>query len=198
VKALTRFGLFQIAVHLGAWLPLLWLIGDAAAGRLSVNPIQDLTLRTGKTALALLTLSLAATPANALFRFRPAIKARRALGLYAFGYALLHLGIFVGLDYGFDFGLIGLELVEKRFVLAGFAAFLILLPLAITSTRGWQRRLGRRWKRLHRWVYIAAILAAAHYIWLDKDHAGEPLIWAGGIALLLLIRLRKRLLMINH
>lgn len=188
--SLPRFTKFQLLVHAGAWLPLLLLIWDAFAGNLSFNPIQDITLRTGKTALVLLVLSLAATPANTLFGFRQAIKVRRPLGVYAFMYAVLHLAIFVGLDYGFDFRIIWLELVEKRYVLAGFAAFLILLPLALTSTKGWQKRLGRRWKSLHKWVYLAGVLVAVHFIWLDKDHAGEPVFWAAGIALLLIARIK--------
>ncbi len=190
-----KFTKLQLAVHVGALLPLALLIWDASQQNLTANPIQAITLRTGKAALVLLMLSLAATPANVLFGFKQALKARRALGLYAFGYAALHLLIFVGLDYGFDLRLIALELVEKRYVLAGSSAFLILLPLAVTSTQGWQRRLKRGWKRLHNLVYLAGILVIVHYIWLTKNHRGEPLVWAAILAVLLLLRLpaiRKR------
>lgn len=141
-----RFTKFQIFVHIVALLPLVILIIGALRGNLTYNPIQAATLRTGKTAMILLVASLACTPVNTVFGFTPAIKVRRALGLYAFLYALVHFSIYVGVDYGFDLQLILLELSEKRYVLVGFAAFLILLPLAITSTKGWQRRMKKNWK----------------------------------------------------
>ena len=184
-----KFTKFQLLVHLGALLPLALLVWDIVQGNLSVNPIQDITFRTGKTALALLVLTLAATPANTIFGFRRAIKVRRALGLYAFLYASIHFLIFIGLDYGFDFRLLWLELVEKRYVLVGSAALLILLPLAITSTRGWQRRLGKTWKTLHKWVYLAGILVIVHYAWVQKADIRQPLLWGGIVALLLAARI---------
>ncbi|MEZ4770095.1 MAG: protein-methionine-sulfoxide reductase heme-binding subunit MsrQ [Caldilineales bacterium] len=184
----VRFTKFQIFVHIAALLPLVVLIIDALRGNLTVNPIQEATFRTGKTAMILLVASLACTPANTVFGFTPAIKVRRALGLYAFLYALVHFSIYVGVDYGFDLRLILLELEEKRYVLVGFAAFLILLPLALTSTKGWQRRLKKTWKKLHRWVYAAGALVMVHYIWVQKSDIREPLLWAGVLGLLLLLR----------
>lgn len=184
-----RFTKFQILVHVAALLPLVILIIDALRGGLTVNPIQEATLRTGKTAMVLLVLSLACTPASTVFGFTPAIKVRRALGLYAFLYALVHFSIYIGVDYGFDLRLILLELSEKRYVLVGFAAFLILLPLAITSTKGWQRRMKKNWKKLHRWVYAAGILVMFHFVWVQKTDIREPLIWAGILAVLLILRI---------
>jgi len=143
----------RIAVHVGSLVPLAVLIWDYFQNRLTVNPIQAMTFRTGKTALVLLMLSLACTPVNTLLGFKSALKVRRALGLYAFMYAALHFSIFVGLDYGFDPVLLQEAIFEKRYALVGLAAGLIMLPLAITSTRGWMKRLGQRWKYLHRWVY---------------------------------------------
>jgi sulfoxide reductase heme-binding subunit YedZ len=180
----------RIAVHIGALIPLALLAFDALTGRLSVNPIQDITLRTGKPALVLLVLSLACTPANTVFGFAPALKMRRALGLYGFLYVALHLSTFVGLDYGLDWTVIQQAIVEKPFVLAGLAAFLLLVPLAITSTRGWQRRLGRRWRRLHLLVYVIVPLAVLHFALLVKSVVGrpEPLLW--GVAVLGLLALR--------
>lgn len=172
---LLKLSPFQWIVHLGALTPLVVLILDALRDNLTVNPIQDITFRTGKTALVLLVLSLAATPINTMFGFRPALKVRRALGLYAFLYVSLHFLIFIGLDYAFDQGLIYEAILEKRYALVGFAAGLVLLPLAITSTKGWMKRLGKNWKRLHRLVYLAALLAAVHYIWLVKSDIREPL-----------------------
>ncbi len=186
----------RIAVHIACLIPLAVLIGDFATNNLTVNPIQEATERTGKTALIVLVLSLACSPLKTLFGFTPALALRRPLGLYAFFYAACHLTIFVAVDYGFDLTLIGEAVVEKRYVLAGFSAFLLLLPLAITSTKGWMRRLGARWKRLHRLVYVAAGLAILHYVWLVKADIREPLLYGAAVAGLLLLRLpwlRRRL-----
>jgi len=182
---LPRFSLLQWVVHAGSWIPLSLILLDYFRGNLTANPIQDITFRTGKAALVLLVLSLGATPANTLLGFRAALKVRRALGLYAFMYVTLHLLIFVGLDYVFDWSLIREAIFDKRYALVGFAAWMILLPLAITSTKGWMRRLGKVWKQLHRLVYLAACLAVIHYVWLVKADTREP--WAfGGIVLFLL------------
>jgi len=186
---LPRLTKIQVLAHACSWLSLAWILWDVMAGNLSVNPIQDVTRRTGKTALVLLVLSLAATPANTIFGFRPALKVRRALGLYAFFYASLHFLIFVGLDYGFDLALIQEAVLEKRYALVGFTAFLLLLPLAVTSTKGWMRRLGKRWKRLHRLVYVAAGLVVVHYIWLVKSDIRQPLLFGAIILFLLVARL---------
>jgi sulfoxide reductase heme-binding subunit YedZ len=179
----------RITVHVGVLIPLAVLIWGYFNNQLTVNPIQAITLRTGKTALILLVLSLACTPANTLLGFRPALKVRRALGLYAFLYAALHFIVFVGLDYGFDPVLLKEAIFEKRYALVGFAAFLILLPLAITSTKGWMKRLGRIWKTLHRWVYLAALLVIVHFVWLVKADIREPLIYGAIVLLLLVMRI---------
>ncbi len=184
-----RFTPFQLVVHAAALAPLAALAWDAAMGNLSVNPIQDLTFRTGKAALVLLVFSLACTPLNTLFGFRQALKVRRALGLYAFMYAALHLLIFSVLDYGLDLRLIWSQTLEKRYIYIGFAAFLILLPLAITSTRGWQRRLGKTWRTLHKFVYAAGVLVIIHYTWVVKSDVRQPLAWGALVALLLALRL---------
>ncbi len=183
-----RFSPFQAFVHLAAWIPLALLVTDGLTGRLSVNPIQDLTFRTGKTAMVLLLLSLSCTPLAVWLGFRQALKVRRALGLYAFAYATLHFGVYLGVDYGFDLRLIAWELSEKRYVLVGFAAFLLLVPLAITSTRGWQRRLRHRWKTLHKAVYPAAVLVMVHYVWVQKADVRQPLVFSAVLLLLLVLR----------
>lgn len=175
--------------HLGALFPLAWLLWDYFTDGLTVNPIQDITFRTGKAALILLVLSLACTPLNILFGWRSVLPLRKPLGLYAFLYVSLHFLIFVGLDYGFDGDLLYEAIFEKRYALVGFVAFLILLPLALTSTQGWMRRLGKNWKRLHRWVYLAGLLAVVHYVWLVKSDIREPLVYGGIVAVLLLLRL---------
>ncbi len=183
-----KFTKFQIAVHIGSLIPLALLIWDYFNDHLTVNPIQAITFRTGKTALVLLVLALACTPLNTLFGFREALKVRRALGLYAFLYACLHLLTFVWLDYGLDLGLIFDAVAKKRYALVGFTAFLLLLPLAVTSTRGWQKRLGKNWKALHRLVYMAAPLVVVHYVWLVKADIRQPLAFGAVVLLLLLAR----------
>jgi methionine sulfoxide reductase heme-binding subunit len=175
-------------VHLLSLFPVLWLIWDGFTGRLSVNPIQDLTLRTGEAALILLVACLACTPLSLVTGWKWPLGLRKPLGLYSFFYVCLHVVIFVALDYGLDPGLIGAAVVEKRYVLAGFTAFLLLLPLALTSTRGAQRRLKRNWKLLHRLIYPAALLAVLHFLWLAKVWR-EPMIYLALVLVLLAMRL---------
>jgi sulfoxide reductase heme-binding subunit YedZ len=184
--ALPKFTLFQVAVHIGALLPLILLVINWSQDNLTFNPIQALELRTGKYALVLLLLSLSCTPINTVFGFRQVLKVRRPLGLYAFMYASIHFLVFIGLDYEFDLVLLQEAIFEKRYALIGFAAGLILLALALTSTRGWMKRLGRTWTKIHKFVYLAGILVIIHYVWLVKSDIREPLIY-GGILLLLLI-----------
>jgi sulfoxide reductase heme-binding subunit YedZ len=188
----------RIATHIGALTPLAVLSWDYWQGRLSVNPIQDITLRTGKVALVFLVLSLACTPVNSVFGYKPALRLRRPLGLYAFMYAGLHLLIFIGLDYGFDSVLIREAILEKRYALVGFGAFLVLLPLAVTSTKGWMRRLGKLWKRLHRAVYVAALLAVVHFVWLVKSDIREPLLFGAAVVVLLLLRISPIRRSVSH
>jgi sulfoxide reductase heme-binding subunit YedZ len=178
----------QILVHVAALLPLAWLIWAYWQGLFIIDPVLEITTRTGKTALILLILSLACTPIRTIFGFKQVLRLRRPLGLYAFMYAGLHFLTFVGLDYGFDLDLIGQAIFDQRYVLVGFAAGLLLLLLAITSTRGWQKRLGKNWKRLHRLVYLAGILAVLHFLWLVKD-IREPLRYGAVVALLLVVRI---------
>jgi sulfoxide reductase heme-binding subunit YedZ len=183
-----KFDWLRLLAHAGALVPLATLVFDAVTDRLSVNPIQDITFRTGRSALVLLVLSLACTPANTVLGLKRALSVRRALGVYACLYAGLHFLTFVYLDYGLDLELIGQTIAEKRYVLVGFAAFLILLPMALTSTKGWMKRLGKRWKVLHRGVYLAAPLAVIHFVWLVKSDISEPARF--GIVVLVLLGLR--------
>jgi sulfoxide reductase heme-binding subunit YedZ len=188
-----------------ALTPLVLLIWDYTQDRLSADPIREITLRTGRYALTTLTLSLACTPVYSLLRRigdkhlqgirRQVMQVRRPLGLYAFLYAGLHLLTFVGLDYGFALGLVVEEIRGKRFIQIGLTAFLILVPLAITSTQGWRKRLGRRWKRLHRLAYLAALFAVLHFVWLVKADLRRPLTYGAVVVLLLVARVpwtRKR------
>ncbi|MEE8420260.1 MAG: protein-methionine-sulfoxide reductase heme-binding subunit MsrQ, partial [Dehalococcoidales bacterium] len=179
----------RILVHGAALLPLAALLLDFSQGQLTANPIQEITLRTGRTALILLTMSLAVTPINIVFGLGQLIPFRRTLGLYAFFYACLHLLTFIGLDYRFDFGLMLADVGGKRFVLAGLAAFFSLLILAATSTEGWRKRLGKNRGRLHRLAYLAAALAITHFFWQVKIDYSRPLLYGSVVAVLLLARL---------
>lgn len=186
---LLRTHWLRIIVHIGAWIPLAVIVADALSNRLGAEPIREIILRTGKTALILLILSLACTPANSWLGFRDALRVRRALGLYAFMYATLHLLVFIGVDYAFDWSLLYDAVFERPYALVGLAAFLILLPIAITSTQGWMKRLGRTWTRLHRGVYIAALLVIVHFVWSVKLDVREPLMYGAIVVALLILRL---------
>jgi sulfoxide reductase heme-binding subunit YedZ len=193
---LPKFTIFQAAVHIGALLPLILLIINWSQDNLTFNPIQALELRTGKYALILLLLSLACTPINTIFGFSQVLKVRRPLGLYAFLYASIHFLVFIGLDYQFDLVLLQEAIFEKRYALVGFAAGLILLALALTSTRGWMKRLGRTWTKIHKFVYLAGILVIIHYVWLVKSDIREPIIYGSILLFLLIARIpyvRKKL-----
>lgn len=178
----------RILVGMGALVPLAWLAWDYWQGLLFIDPVREITTRTGKTALILLLLTLAVTPIMMLLGWKRGARMRRALGLYASFYTSLHFFTFIGLDYRFDLGLIQRAILDQRYVLAGTAAGLLMLPLAVTSTKGWQKRLGKNWKRLHRLVYAAGVLAVLHFLWLVKD-AREPLRYATAVAILLAFRL---------
>ena len=177
-----------LTVSLATLAPLACIAWRYAQGRFVVDPVRQITTITGKTALIMLLLTLAVTPARRILGLRTLAPARRVLGLAAFGYAALHLLIYAGWDYGFNLALLGPALVSQRFIVAGLAAFVLMLPLAITSTAGWMRRLGRRWSRLHWLVYPAAGLVIGHFLWLRKDPR-EPLRYGGALALLFVLRI---------
>jgi len=183
-------------MHLGAWLPLIILILDALNDNLTFNPIQAATQRTGDTAIILLGLSLACTPLSTYFQWKDAIKLRRPLGLYAFLYAAIHFALFVAVDFGFDVNLIAREFVEKRYLWAGLPAFIILLALAATSFKWFMKRLGKRWKQLHKLIYLGAMLVVVHLAFVIKGDlftlsgdVWKPLVAAITIGVLLIARL---------
>ena len=180
----------RILLHICALLPLVMLFYDLGYENLSANPIQDITIRTGKPALVFLVLVLSITPVRKWFGLHSLLQFRRTLGLYAFMYASLHLLVFVGLDYGFDIELLQSSVFKKPYVILGLIAYLTLVPLAITSTHSWIRRLGKYWKMLHRLVYLTGLLAVSHYIWAVKSDIRQPLIFAAVICVMLLARVR--------
>ncbi len=167
-----------------AFAPALLLGWRALDDGLGANPVEEMTHFTGIWALRMLVACLSVTPLRRLGLVLLA-PARRILGLAACGWATVHISIYLALDLGFDFGFVLEDIVERPYITVGFSAWLVLMTLALTSTRGWQRRLGRRWVRLHRAVYPAAILAALHFIWLVKADLREPAFYAGMVAVLL-------------
>jgi sulfoxide reductase heme-binding subunit YedZ len=191
-----RISPLQILVHLAGWTPLALLVFAALTNNLTANPIQLIEQRTGLTALTFLILSLACTPLASLFGWKQLIQRRKALGNYGFLYAFLHVFTFFVIDYGFDLATIWKDVGRKPYVLLGMAAFLMLLPLAVTSFGYWQRRLGKNWKRLHRLVYVIAPLVVLHFFLVVKGdfsrlqgNLAQPLIYGVVIVVLLILRL---------
>ena len=158
--------------------PTLVLIWDSVTGGLSVNPVEDITHRTGDWALRFLLLTLAISPFRWLSGWNGAMRYRRMLGLFTFWYASLHFSTYIVFDHFFDIRSITDDVIERKYVTAGFLAFILLLPLAVTSTQGWIRRLGKRWLVLHRLVYVAAVAGVVHFLWLVKLETSEPLVYA--------------------
>jgi len=178
----------KLLVFTLALVPFLWLATRAFTDRLSANPIEDITLTTGIWALRFLVITLAITPLRRVTGWNRAIQYRRMLGLFAFFYAVLHVSTWVVLDLFFAWDLILIDIAKRPFITVGMAAFAAMVPLAVTSTRGWIRRLGRRWQLLHRLVYVSAIAAAVHYLWKVKVMVGSPVYYAAIVAALLLFR----------
>lgn len=182
----------RVAVFALCLIPLAWLLFDAVTGGLGANPVEAITHRTGWWALTLLMTSLAITPARRVTGWNDLIRFRRMLGLFAFFYATLHVLVYFGLDQLFAFDYLLEDIAERPYITVGFTAWLLLVPLAVTSTRGWVRRLGKRWRTLHRLVYVSAALGVVHFLWLVKADTREPLIYAGILAVLLGARLVPR------
>ncbi len=181
----------KILVHLGALLPLLWLLNATFANQLGGDPVEAIIHFLGKGALHLLLLTLCITPLVKNLKLGPLMRLRRPLGLWCFAYASLHFAGWLSLDLQFSWGLIGAEIVERNYLLVGFSAWLILTALAITSIPRILRKMGSKWKKLHNWIYLAALLAPIHYIWSVKSGWIEPSIYFA-IALLLLALRYKR------
>jgi methionine sulfoxide reductase heme-binding subunit len=186
------------AVLAGSLAPAASMLMRARSGGLGANPIAEALNELGLTALILLVASLAATPLKTLLGWTWPIRIRRLVGLLAFGYAVLHVSVYVALDQGFDGRAILADIAKRNFILVGLAAFTLLVPLAVTSTDRAVRGLGYvSWKRVHNLVYPAALLAATHFIWRVKKDLREPLVYASILGALLLVRilsgLRRRL-----
>jgi sulfoxide reductase heme-binding subunit YedZ len=188
----------KAAVHAAALAPatyLAWQIAEVwrtGSDALGADPVAAIEHRTGLWALRLLLLTLAITPLRQLTGQTVLLRFRRMLGLYAFFYASLHLAAYLVLDLGGYWTQLFEEIAKRPYITVGFAAWLLLVPLAVTSTLGWMRRLGRRWGQLHRLVYAVAVLAVLHFWWLVKSDVREPAIYAGIAAVLLGWRIARR------
>lgn len=184
-----RSGVFLLGCY-----PLLRLIFLGLSDGLGTNPVEFITHSTGTWTLVGLMLTLTVTPLRQLTGWHSLIRVRRMLGLFSFFYACLHFITYIWLDQFFDVGAILKDVYKRPFITVGFTAFVLLIPLALTSSNGMIRRLGaRRWQMLHRLVYVIAILGVLHYAWLVKKDLTQPLIYAGVLALLLGWRVVHRL-----
>lgn len=191
MRAAALRGWLKPALFLLCLAPAAELAHGAWAGTLGVNPLETLTRGTGEWALRLLLATLAVTPLIRLTGRPELLRLRRMLGLFAFFYACLHLGTYLWFDKFFDWAEVWLDIRDRPFITAGITAFALLAPLAATSTRGMQRRLGRAWNRLHRLVYAAAAAGVLHYFWLVKADYFEPALYGAVFLLLMLARLRR-------
>lgn len=188
----------KTAIWLLCLTPAALLVYRFFTGGLGANPIEFITLRTGFWTITLIMVTLAITPLRRVTGWNRIIQFRRLLGLFAFFYATLHFLTYVTLDLFFDFGLIADDIVKRPYITVGFTAFLLLIPLAATSTKASIRRLGRNWTRLHALIYATGILAVLHFYWKrsSKNDVFEPLLFAAILAALFTVRfgfmIRKR------
>jgi sulfoxide reductase heme-binding subunit YedZ len=183
LRAASKAALFLLCLA-----PLLLLVWRVVDGRLGANPVEAVVHDTGAWTLRLLLVTLAVTPLRRLTGWASLVRFRRMLGLFAFFYGLLHFTAYLWLDRALDWPTIIDDIAKRPYITVGFAALILMVPLAVTSTKGWLRRLGPRWKRLHRLVYPIAVLGVLHYLWLVKADLLEPGIYAGILGLLLLAR----------
>jgi len=179
----------KVVVWAVALAPLAGLLYGFATDNLTVNPIEYVTRELGEATIRLLLATLALTPLRLLFGWSWPVTLRRLLGLFAFFYAVLHFSVWIVLDHFFDWHTMGDDILKRPWITVGVAALVLLTPLAATSTTGMIKRLGgQTWRRLHRLVYVAAVLGCLHYIWLAKKVLVQPWLYAGFLAVLLGIR----------
>ena len=190
--------LYKPLVFVAGLAPLAWMICGALqlfGASLGADPVKKLEHECGKTALNLLLLTLSVTPVRELTGMPQLLRLRRMLGLFVFFYAVVHFTVYLVLDLELNFRMVGADIVKRPYITVGFTALLLLVPLALTSTNGMMRRLGRRWQSLHRLIYVIAALAVWHFYWQVKRDVREPLLYLGILALLLgyrLVRWRAR------
>ena len=181
----TGSSLWFAGVFVAALVPLFVIAWKAWTNDLGANPIREAEIQTGLWTLRFLAITLSITPFRKSFGWNWLVKYRRMLGLFTFFYACVHLSMWVGVDWFFALGDMWQEIVKHKYILIGMATWLILLPLAITSTKGWVRRLGKDWTKLHRLAYVAAITGTVHYLWAVKKDTFFPLVYLSVFAMLL-------------
>jgi sulfoxide reductase heme-binding subunit YedZ len=188
-------GPVRAAVFVASLLPLCRLVVLGMTGGLGANPVEFVTRSLGTWTLVFLCLTLAVSPARWLGAPPAIVRLRRMLGLYAFFYGSLHFLLYIWLDQWFDWRAVAADIAERPFITAGFAAWLLMVPLAITSNRFAIRRLGSRWQRLHRLVYLLVPLGVLHFWWhkAGKNDIGEPAVYAAIVAVLLAVRIVRRI-----
>jgi sulfoxide reductase heme-binding subunit YedZ len=185
---MNRLRLTKIFIFIAALVPLERLVWKALHNGLGANPIEVITHSTGDWTLILILTTLSITPLRKLTKQYWLIGVRRMIGLFAFFYACLHFTTYIWLDKFFDWHEMIKDIAKRPFITVGFTAFVLLIPLAITSTKGWIRRLGKNWQKLHRLIYVTAIAGVIHYIWLVKADLRKPLQYAFVLTVLLLYR----------
>jgi len=185
----------KLVVFLLCLSPLAYLGWRAYRGELTANPVEFIQHFTGDWTLRFLLITLCITPLRKLLNLPDLIRFRRMLGLFAFSYVCLHFLTYIGPDQAFNLGGMWKDVAKRPFVTVGFLGFLLLIPLALTSTKGWIRRLGgKRWQALHRLIYVIALCGVVHYYWLVKSDHRLPLLYGAFLAMLLLYRLGNSLL----
>jgi sulfoxide reductase heme-binding subunit YedZ len=186
-----QFRIIKAALFLLALLPLARLVWLGFQDRLGANPIEFITRSTGDWTLYLLCITLAVTPLRRLSGWNWLVRLRRMLGLFVFFYACLHFTTFIWFDHFFDLQAMWKDIVKRPFITVGFSAFVLLIPLAVTSTHAMVRRLGRHWQRLHRLIYVVAVLGILHFWWMraGKHNFAQPILMGSIVALLLGFRL---------
>lgn len=183
MRRLLKPGIFLLCL-----VPMALIVFDGFTDSLGANPIEEITHRTGDWALRLLLITLAVTPARRLLNWTWATRLRRMLGLFAFFYVLLHFLTYLVLDQYFDWGEILKDIAKRPYITIGFAAFVMLIPLTVTSTNGMIRRMGQRWHKLHKLVYVIGVFSVFHYLWLVKADLLQPVIYAIILIALLSVR----------
>ncbi len=187
-----RILLAKAAIWLIGLAPPVWLTTALFRRTLGINPVETIILVEGRWTLVFLLATLAVTPIRRLTGWNRIVQLRRLLGLFAFFHACVHFLSYVGIDHLFALSIIVEDVLERRYITAGFTALVLLVPLAVTSTKGWIRRLGKRWQRLHRLSYVAASLGVLHFYWKVKADTFWPLVAAVTLAGLFAVRLAYR------
>jgi sulfoxide reductase heme-binding subunit YedZ len=190
VRAILTSKWTKVVVFLLCFLPFIGLVDRALHNNLGANPVEFLQHATGDWTLRFLVFTLCITPFRKLLNLPDLIRFRRMLGLFAFFYVCMHFLTYLGPDQSFDLSGMWKDVAKRPFITVGFAAFVSLIPLAITSTAGWIRRIGgKRWQMLHRLIYFAAVCGVVHYYWLVKSDVRKPVFYGALVAILLLWRL---------